>query len=90
MEPLREFLIDAISEKPIELDETEMITDAVILFRVVDASGEGLERYRYTVTGGVTLGMAMGMLEISKTTLMDYYVAVLADDDEEDDEDGDG
>lgn len=86
MEPLRLFLIDSLPEKPEELDEHEVITDAIVLYRVVDPSGPALERYRYTVTDGVSLAMAMGMIEISKTTLMDYYTSMLA---EEEDEDGD-
>jgi hypothetical protein len=87
MEPLRNFLKDALPSEPIDLDDNEIITDAVVLFRVVDISEAGLERYRYTTTSGVTLGMAMGMITISQTTLMDYYTRLLADE-EEDDDDG--
>lgn len=85
MNPLLTFLVDSLPESADELDEHEMITDAVVLFRVVDASGPALERYRYTTTSGVSLGMAVGIIDLSKATLLDYYTRILAEEDEEDD-----
>lgn len=84
-EPLRDYLMDALPEQPIELDEHEMITDAVVLFRVVDASEAGLERYRYTTTSGMSFGMAVGIIEVTQRTLVDHYTRMLWDADEEDD-----
>lgn len=83
-EPLRRFLADALPPEPVDIGEHEIITDAVVLFRVVDVTGDGLERYRYTTTSGMSLGMAVGIIDLSRTTLLDYYTRALAEDDEED------
>ena len=83
-DPLRHYLLEALPEVPIDLDEHEIITDAVVLFRVVDVASGG-ERYRYTTTGGMSLGMAVGIIKLSQTTLLDYYTRLLAEEDEEED-----
>jgi hypothetical protein len=84
-EPLRVFLDDALPAEPIDLGDDEMVTDAVVAFRVVRID-DGAERYRYTTTNGMTQGMCLGMLNIC----LDQISAVLASDALDDDgEDGD-
>lgn len=87
-EPLRRFLIDSLPSTPVDIEDGEVITDAVVLFRIVDPvtedqlPGHMPERYRYTTTSGMTLAMAVGMIEVAKITLADYYTSALADDDD--------
>jgi hypothetical protein len=92
VDPLREFLLEGLPPEPVGLDGAEMITDAVIVFRVVDPMAEDedmpdhiVESYRYTTTSGVTLGMAMGMLDIGRTTMRAFYTRALEDEDGDDD-----
>lgn len=82
---LLDFLKDELAEKASDLAPSEIITEAVVLFRVQDMS-DGGERYRYTVSRNVTLAHAIGILELTKTTMMHYYNSVLdAEEDEDDD-----
>jgi hypothetical protein len=87
MEPLRQFLMDSLKPTPIELEDSEVITDALVVFRVssIDETNDGIsERYRYTVTKGVNLAMAYGMLHLTQATLDNYYFAWLDEDEDED------
>ena len=83
-EPLRAFLADALPEQPVDMLDGEMITDAVVCFRLTRIE-DGAERYRYTTTSGVTQASMLGMLDIA----MDQLTAVITSD-VLDDEDDDG
>lgn len=81
---LQDFLTAELSEKAADLDDDEFITDAVVLFRVSSLDGDDAinERYCYTVTQGVNLAMAFGMLDLTRGTIMDYYQSLLDKDDD--------
>lgn len=92
-EALRSFLVSELAENPTEdLEEGEHITDAFVIYRIAtlqadSADGFG-ERYKYTVTNGVNLAMAFGMLELTKETLNAYYQSWMLSDDDDEDEEG--
>jgi hypothetical protein len=88
-EPLRQFLNESLAEEPIQLDDDEVITDAIVIYRIssIDVEdGRVQERYRYSVTEGVNLAMAHGMLHLTSTTLDDYYFECLREENEEDED----
>jgi hypothetical protein len=86
-EPLRAFLLNELAPDPVELDEDETITEALVIYRISSLDEDGInERYEYSVTRGVNLAMAFGMLELSTATIMDYYQSLLDRGREEDEE----
>jgi len=83
-EPLRLFLDSSLAADPTDLDEGEIISDAMVIYRISkvaddeDGSLNGIsERYNYTVTPGMNLAMAYGMMQITLETLGNYYWACL-------------
>lgn len=86
---LRPFLTENLPER-FELAEGEVITDALVIIRVLDLDAEGgmPERYEYTTTSGLSFVAARGMVDCVQDQIRDFYIdcarVVGERDDEED------
>lgn len=85
---LKPFLAEALPPK-FTVNEGEVISDALVIVRIVDLNSEGgmPERYEYTTTVGLPFAMARGMIQCIHEQLISFYQNVIdaaEDDDVED------
>jgi hypothetical protein len=80
---LKPFLNENLPVK-FEINEGEMITDALVLVRIVNVGGElqdgdtGFgERYEYTTTKGLAFATARGMIQCVHEQMIDFYSDVI-------------
>jgi hypothetical protein len=90
VEPLRQFLLDNLAENPTQGDAEgdNIIVDAIVIYRIQgigENDGPGNELYKYTVTTGVNMAMAFGMMQIAAERISHVYHIILDQAEEDDD-----
>ncbi len=71
VEPLRELLTSGLPDQPVALAANEVITDAVVVYRIQETDSTD-ERYRYAATNGLAYATAVGMAELLRVMLDDF------------------
>lgn len=91
---LKPFLMESLPKK-FELNEGEVIADAMVLTRIVDLGSEGEEgdtgfgeRYEYTTSRGLSFALARGMIQCIHEQMIDLYSDVIQATKEGDEDDG--
>lgn len=80
---LKPFLADNLPPQFL-LHDGEVITDALVIVRIVDMDSEGglPERYEYTTTLGLSFAMGRGMIQCIHEQMISFYADAISNDDD--------
>lgn len=75
---LKPFLVDGLPDE-FTVNEGEMISDALVIVRIVDMDPDGdfAERYEYTTTRGLSFAMGRGMIQCTHEQMISFYQDVI-------------